>query len=311
MDYAADRAIRSNPPYRTAAGGNRSELQKMAARKGKVFAVPRPFLKWAGGKGQLLAELTNRVEMAGPFARYIEPFVGGGALFFELFRSGKLEGREAILSDNNPGLVEAYLGVRDHVARLIPLLKAHKALHGKEHYYAVRAGLPEDPVERAARTIYLNKTCFNGLYRENSKGQFNVPMGDYMNPIICDEENLRAVSKALQGVRVEQRPFSRVLDYAQPGDFAYFDPPYHPVSKTSSFTAYDKGGFGEAEQRQLAGVFTELTRRGVKALLSNSMTDFVRELYHEFTIEQVLATRAVNSKADRRGAIPEALVRNY
>jgi DNA adenine methylase len=277
----------------------------------KPQEIPRPFLKWAGGKGQLLEELTARVILSGFTGRYHEPFIGGGALFFNLYRQGLLGKKMAYLSDNNASLIAAYLGVRGPVDDLIGLLAAHKAAHGKEYYYQVRATAPETLAAQAARIIYLNKTCFNGLFRENSRGQFNVPMGSYSDPPILDEANLRAASKALQRARIEQRPFRKVLDHAKPGDFVYFDPPYHPVSQTASFTAYDKGGFGEADQRELAGVFAGLAQRGVFVLLSNSWTPLVLDLYAGFTIEQVFANRAVNSRADRRGKVPEALVRSF
>ncbi len=286
-----------------------------AARKN----LPRPFLKWVGGKGQLLPELLVRVEQAGTFGRYHEPFVGGGALFFELARTKAMR-KHAWLSDNNAPLVETYQGVKEDVEAVIRLLLEHKSRHDKEHYYEVRAKGRETPAgtqsERAARIIYLNKTCFNGLYRENSKGQFNTPMGRYKNPLICDEPNLRTVSKALKKAKIEQLPFASVLDRAQPDDLVYFDPPYHPVSKTASFTAYDKGGFGEDAQRELASVFAQLSENGVKVLLSNSMTGFVEDLYRSapiknLTIDTVNATRRVNSRADRRGKIGEALIRNF
>jgi DNA adenine methylase len=272
--------------------------------------IPRPFLKWAGGKGQLLPELLLRVEQAGGFRNYHEPFVGGGALYFELVRLDRLRGT-AYLSDTNPNLIEAYLGVRDHVREVIGLLRRHRARHGEEYYYAMRACVPPTLQERAARIIYLNKTCYNGLFRENRKGQFNVPFGRYKNPGICDEPNLRAASKALQHAVIEVRPFDSVLTRARRGDFVYFDPPYHPLSKTASFTAYSKENFGEAEQRRLAEVYAKLARRGVKAMLSNSMTQLVRELYRGSVIHEVLASRAVNSKAGRRGKIPEALVAGF
>lgn len=274
-------------------------------------AVPRPFLKWAGGKGQLLAELRRCVNRAMPFARYHEPFVGGGALFFELWRSGILEGKEAFLSDNNGRLIDTYLGVKEDVEAVIRRLREHKAAHSEEHYYAVRAETPRGRAARAARIIYLNKTCYNGLFRENRRGEFNVPMGRYVNPVICDVENLRAVAAALSDVAVSQGHFRGILETAKLGDFVYFDPPYHPVSKTSSFTGYDKGHFGEEDQRELARVFGALSERGVKVLLSNSMTPLVKELYRDFHIEDVYATRAVNSRADKRGKIAEALVRNF
>lgn len=285
----------------------------MTIRTKTPGALPKPFLKWAGGKGQLLDALMRRVRDAGPFCHYFEPFVGGGALFFGLYRAGLLDGRAVSLSDNNARLIDAYLGVRDGLDELIELLKRHAAAHSKDYYYAMRANVPETSVARAARIIYLNKTCFNGLFRENSKGEFNVPMGRYTEPIICDEANLRACSRVLQRVEIACRHFREVLDLARPGDFVYFDPPYHPLSATSSFTAYDKSGFGENDQRELAAVFTALTERGVKALLSNSMTPLITGLYAHphFRIEQVYATRAVNSRADRRGKIAEALIRNY
>jgi DNA adenine methylase len=219
--------------------------------------------------------------------------------------------KKAFLADNNPRLIEVYLGVREEVEAVIQRLVEHSEKHGKDYYYAVRAEVPDTLPERAARIIYLNRTCFNGLYRENSRGEFNVPFGDYKNPRICDAENLRAAAKALKKARIAAAPFESVLDSAKPGDFVYFDPPYHPVSPTASFTAYAQGGFGEADQRRLAGVFAELTLRGVKALLSNSWTPLILDLYHDFTIEQVHATRRVNSDAGGRGLTPEALIRNY
>jgi DNA adenine methylase len=276
----------------------------------KTMVTPRPFLKWAGGKGQLLQHLLECVERADTFRRYHEPFVGGGALFFELSRTGRLP-KQAFLSDTNGPLIETYLAVRDCVEDVIKLLKEHKARHGEEYFYEVRARVPDTLPERAARIIYLNRTCFNGLYRENSKGEFNVPFGRYVDPPICDEENLRAASIALGKAQIEQQPFETVLDRAKPGDFIYFDPPYHPASRTSYFTSYDRNGFGEDDQRRLAFVFNELADRGVKVLLSNSMTPLVRSLYEGFTIDEVYANRAVNSRGDRRGKISEALVRNF
>jgi len=274
------------------------------------LAIPRPFLKWAGGKGQLLGELVARVDAVGEYGRYHEPFIGGGALFFDMVRTGRL-GARATLSDSNPNLIDAYWGVKKDVASVIRLLLAHQSRHSKEYYYKVRGNVPEDRLKRAARVIYLNKTCYNGLYRENRKGEFNVPCGRYSNPTICDEENLRAVARALKRATIETRHFAKVLDRAQAGDLVYFDPPYHPVSKTASFTSYEKNGFGEPSQRHVADVFRQLDRMGVKLILSNSMTPLVRELYRGFRIEQVFAKRPVNSRADRRGKVREALVRNF
>jgi len=267
-------------------------------------------LKWAGGKGQLLGELAARVDAIGKFGRYHEPFVGGGALFFEMFRARLLR-RYAWLSDSNRNLIDAYQGVKDDVDRVIELLLMHKKRHSKDHYYEVRSKVPRDLLGRAARIIYLNKTCYNGLYRENRRGEFNVPYGQYKNPTICDEENLCAVAKALKRARIETRHFASVLDKAKAGDLVYFDPPYHPLSRTSSFTGYDKNGFNEDSQRLLAEVFGDLDKNGVKLLLSNSMTPLIQNLYKGFVIDKVYANRPVNSRGDRRGKVCEVLVSNF
>ncbi len=276
--------------------------------------LARPFLKWAGGKGQLLNDLVPRVVAAQPFNAYFEPFVGGGALFFSLRGQGLLDGIPVYLSDTNDRLMETYRAVRDDVDTLIDLLREHKDRHGRDYYYAVRAAVPDTLAERAARIIYLNKTCFNGLFRENKRGLFNVPMGRYKNPSICDEANLRAASAALAGAYLDTEPFATVLDRAQSGAFVYFDPPYHPVSETASFTSYSQDGFGEPDQRRLAEVVAALGMGDIKVLLSNSDTPFIRSLYEslpDVTVEIVYATRNVNSRADKRGAISEVLVRNY
>lgn len=268
---------------------------------------PRPVLKWAGGKGRLLPELQARLPDS--FATYHEPFIGGGALFFTLAGQGRL-GR-ARLSDANPSLIDVYLALRDDVDAVIAHLREHA--YERERYYRVRALDPATLTlpERAARIIYLNKTCYNGLYRENRRGQFNVPFGRYKNPTICDEPNLRAAARALQGADIARQHFSTVLDHARPGDFVYFDPPYHPLSPTANFTAYDRHGFGPDDQRRLRDVFAALAGRGVRAMLSNSDTPFVRELYGGFRVDQVYVARAVNSKANGRGKVAEVIVRNY
>ncbi len=271
---------------------------------------PRPFLKWVGGKRQLLPELTKAVEAAGTFRHYHEPFLGGGALFFSLARTGQIKAR-SFLSDANKNLIDAYRGVRDHAQAVIELLEAHKRAHGEDHFYEVRASAPRSLAKRASRIIYLNKTCYNGLYRENSKGQFNAPFGRYKNPLICDHENLLAVSETLQDVDLAVRDFSDVLQLAEPGDLVYFDPPYNPVSKTAAFTAYFRGGFGADAQQRLAEVCAELAARGVKVILSNSMTELTQSLYKEFHIKPVAATRLVNSRADRRGKVSEALITSF
>ena len=265
--------------------------------------APRPLLKWVGGKTQLLDQLETRLpEM---FDRYFEPFVGGAALFFAM------RPPRASLRDVNEELINCYRAVRDDVDGVIRALGAHK--YERDHYYAVRERDPEKlPLaERAARTIFLNKTGFNGLYRVNRSGRFNVPFGRYDDPRFCDEDNLRSCSLALQGVDVDVRDFKSIVKDARPGDFVYFDPPYVPLSDTADFTSYAAGGFGPKDQERLAKVFTDLTKKGVFAMLSNSDTTMVRDLYAAFTIDAVYASRSVNSNGAGRGKVAEVVVRNY
>jgi DNA adenine methylase len=272
----------------------------------------KPFLKWAGGKQQLLAQYEPYFPTN--FDRYCEPFIGGGAVFFHLWNTGRLPGR-ASLFDNNEELINTYVVARDSVDELIEGLEGHREKHCREYYYEIRnldrQNIALSNVERAARTIYLNKTCYNGLYRVNRKGQFNVPMGSYKNPKIFDKEVLRTASIALQGICIEVRDFHSVVELAQPGDFFYFDPPYDPLSKTASFTSYTAGNFHDQDQRDLADVFTQLAAKGCLCMLSNSHTPFILELYRHFRIDIVQANRAINSDANRRGAIEEVVVLNY
>ncbi|MBI4498987.1 MAG: DNA adenine methylase [Chloroflexi bacterium] len=271
-----------------------------------------PFLKWAGGKAQVLPQLAPLFPAR--FERYHEPFVGGGAVFFAL--ASQRRGLAATLIDANPDLMNCYRVVRDRLADLMPLLREHQANHAKDYYYALRAQHDLPPVEAAARFIYLNKTCYNGLYRVNSKGQFNVPMGNYVHPRILDEEVLRAASDALQGVDLVTGDFSQVLEEAQEGDFIYFDPPFVPVSPTANFTGYwvsraGKAGFGEEEQARLAQVYRELDRRGCKLVLSNSDCDLIHDLYAGFDIRMVQVPRLINSNPEKRGPVAEVVVRNF
>ncbi len=276
----------------------------------------RPFLKWAGGKGQLLPALTSR--MPTNFRRYHEPFLGGGALFFYLWNSGRLA-RGAVLSDDNPELVECYQAVRNSVEDLIGLLlDLRPRLGDKEFFYAIRdwdrhPDFRQRPlVERAARTIFLNRTCYNGLYRLNNKGLFNAPFGYYKNPLIVDVANMREASHALQSVDLHVGDFSGVLARAERYDFIYFDPPYVPVSATASFTAYTRQGFAEAEQRELSAVFHTLARRGCLVMLSNSFTDLARTLYLGQPVhESILASRKINCDGRKRGVIEELIVCSY
>jgi len=265
----------------------------------------KPILKWAGGKGQLIGELLRRVPQE--FGAYHEPFMGGGALYFALWGKGRI--RRAYLSDLNHELIEMYLTVRDDVEGVIRALRAHR--NEEQYYYRVRATNPGSltPGERAARLIYLNKTCFNGLFRVNSRGDFNVPFGDNPHATICDAEGLRAAAAALRDAEPRCEPFETVLDHAERGDLVYFDPPYQPLSRTSHFTAYHSAGFGEEDQRRLAEVFDALVARGVHVLLSNSDTPLVRTLYRRCRREIVKAARAINSKTTGRGKITELLIR--
>ncbi|MGL5192716.1 MAG: DNA adenine methylase [Chroococcales cyanobacterium] len=274
-----------------------------------LTVLPRPFLKWAGGKTQLLQQYQPLFPPQ--FKNYYEPFLGGGAVFFYLFKEHS-SGFNAVLSDVNEELINMYRCVQTDVEVLIKELKSHHRKHNSEYYYKIRAEKNKKPVKKAARIIYLNKTCFNGLYRENSKGQFNVPIGRYKNPTICNAELLRADSQALQGVKLEVRDFYKVLDEAKTDqDFVYFDPPYYPLSNTSQFTSYSRYNFNEEDQFRLRDVFAELASREVKVMLSNSDCPFIRELYEEFPIHEVSAARSINSKGTHRGKISEVVVTSY
>ncbi|MBD1902523.1 DNA adenine methylase [Trichocoleus sp. DQ-A3] len=266
--------------------------------------IARPFLKWAGGKSQLIQQYIPYFPPK--FTTYYEPFLGGGALFFHLLP------KVSILTDINADLVNVFRCVRDEVEPLIEFLQQHQMNHSKEYYYCVRLMQPNTPLERAARFIYLNKTCFNGLYRENSKGEFNVPIGKYKNPKICNPALLRAVSAALQSALIDVRPFEAVLQSAKTAeDFVFFDPPYYPLSPTSNFTAYSRNSFNEADQIRLRDVFAELANRGVKVMLSNSDCLFIREIYSNFNIYEISASRMINSNARKRGKISELLIASY
>lgn len=283
-----------------------SELQLGYAldfSNGRIKA--KPFIKWAGGKSQLLPKLSGLLPNKSQIERYFEPFLGGAALFFYL------QHPKSILSDSNAELVELYKAVQKNVEELICALKIHKNEH--DYFYKIRAqSLSElSPIQRAARFIYLNKTCFNGLYRVNSSGQFNVPFGRYKNPLISDADGLRAASLALKNAHIVHNGFESVLSQAKTTDFIYFDPPYDPITKTSSFTSYTAAKFGEEEQTHLANVYKELTDRGCMVMLSNSDTPLIRELYKDFDIKEVQASRAINSNPNGRGKITELLIINY
>jgi DNA adenine methylase len=265
-------------------------------------------VKWVGGKRQLLPLIKEN--LPAQINRYLEVFFGGGALFFNI------EAQSSIINDINPELINVYQTIKDQHLELIKKLKKHKLKHSESYYYKVRALLPREMsrVERAARFIYLNKTCFNGLYRENSKGQFNVPCGRYTNPNIVDEENIQCLNKYFKetNVIIENMSYQDfLLKHAQAGDFIYLDPPYFPLKK-NSFTKYNKTDFLENEQIKLANLFKELDQKGCKLLLSNSNTSFIKKLYKDFKIIEVSATRAINSNGQKRAkAKIEVLVKNY
>ena len=270
-------------------------------------ALPKPFVKWVGGKTQLLSELAQRVP--NDFGRYYEPFVGGGALFFRLHPT------RACLTDINPDLVNLYTVIRDQVEALIEDLGQH--VYEEDYFYQVR-GADRTPgyaawtdVQRASRFIYLNKTCYNGLYRVNSKGQFNAPFGSYTSPTILDAENLYACHKVLQKAVIEVADFHTVKRRIRANDFVYFDPPYAPLSATSKFTSYTKNGFDVEMQYALRDLCRALDKRSVRFMLSNSSAPLILDLYSEFNVEFVYATRSINSKAGKRGKIAEVVVTNY
>lgn len=271
-------------------------------------ATMRPFLKWAGGKTKLLPELeAHLADAGGPRYPYCEPFLGGGALFFAAGRCAP----QTLLRDLNVRLVDTYIAVRDQLEEIIEHLRRLQCQHSPEHYKSVRDtfNASYNPVHQAARLIYLNKTCFNGLYRVNKHGAFNVPMGRYKNPCILDEPALRAASTALAGAVIELGDFRELPERLTEPHFVYLDPPYVPVSRQSDFTSYVPGGFGTEDQAQLREVFGELDRCGHKLLLSNSIA--AKSLYTDYHIDIVSAPRAVNSKGGKRGPVDEILVRNY
>lgn len=276
---------------------------------------PKPFVKWVGGKRQLLKQF-RELNLYPPEdfdpnnSTYFEPFVGGGAVFFDLLPAN------ARLSDLNQELVITYNVIKSNVEELIQSLQKH--IYSKEYYLKIRAKNIKDltDIEIASRFIYLNRTGFNGMYRVNKSGDFNVPFGKYNNPLICDELNLRKVSKALQNVSIQYQDYKEILAEAQKGDFVYFDPPYFPVSKTASFTSYTANAFLEKEQIELRDAFVDLHNKGCFVMLSNSDTDFINKIYTDINDKQihiykVSAGRAINSKASGRGKVSEVVIINY
>lgn len=293
----------------------------------KINYSPRPFLKWVGGKTQLLPSLLPLIPKE--FNTYHEPFLGGGAMFFAL------QPGQAILSDANANLIDNYLAVKTEIDTLVDELQIIEKKYlehvrnenynpknewylAEKYFYDARFEFNNPPtctiidaVWIAKHMIFLNKTCFNGLYRENKSGQFNSPFGKYKNPKICDEENLRACSKALQAAELKIASFAESLSLVQEGDFVYADPPYQPVSKTAKFTSYTSGGFDWKKQEELKEWMDEITNRKARMMISNSDTPEIRQLYSAYNITTVEARRNVNSKGEKRGKVNEVVIRNY
>ncbi len=266
-----------------------------------------PFLKWAGGKRQILNDLVEL--MPKKYNRYYEPFIGGGALFFHIMPEN------AYISDINPELINLYEVVKDNVEELIEDLKKHK--NQEDYYYKIRNVDRTSEyekwsnIQKASRLIYLNKTCFNGLYRMNNKGYFNVPFGFYKNPKIIDKENLRSCSELLQNTEIVLGSFLEIEHNVKEEDFVYFDPPYVPVNQTSSFTKYYKDDFDYDMQFELKELCDRISKKKVNFMLSNSYVDFVTKLYKNYSIKKIEAIRAINCKGNRRGKINESIITNY
>lgn len=283
---------------------------EQAAHRHNVLV--QPFLKWAGGKRQLIPTIQDFIPKK--YTHYYEPFVGAGAILFSL------QPKKVTINDTNSELINCYQTIKENSEELIALCQQHKELNSKEHYYELRAQdrnsdfKYRSTVERAARIIYLNKTCFNGLFRVNNSGQFNVPYGNYSNPSIADPSVIRAVSAYLNqaDVKILNGDFELAVATAKKGSFLYFDPPYHPISDTSSFTGYSMNGFGEEEQIRLKNTCDRLSDRGCKLLLSNSAASFIKSLYDDprYEIIDVKANRAINSVGSKRGRISELLIYN-
>jgi DNA adenine methylase len=267
--------------------------------------VASPIVKWVGGKTKLLPELLAR--MPAQYGRYYEPFAGGAALFF------RLAPKRAVLADSNPDLIGLYTAVTRDVNAVIRRLQAHRDQHDEAHYYDMRTRWNDRDAqwstpERAAAFIYLNKTCFNGLWRVNRAGAFNVPIGRYVDPPICVPEALRAAQQVLSRAEIRRADYRTAVRDARAGDFLYFDPPYDPVTPTANFTSYTANAFGPDEQRALADTARELIARGCQVMLSNSDTPFIRSLYKGFRVERVKCARAINSNAAKRGDVDELII---
>ena len=277
-------------------------------KKNKLVA---PFLKWVGGKRQIIPEILSHLPKNISSLNYCEPFIGGGALLFHL------EPKRAIINDYNEELINVYKVIKNNLEELLIDLKKHQ--NTSEYFYQIR-GIDRQPlfneltnIQHASRIIYLNKTCFNGLYRVNSLGEFNSPFGRYTNPNIVNEPVLRAVSKYLNSseITILNGDYEKVLNSVTADTFVYLDPPYHPISESSNFTGYVQGGWSEIHQIRLKKACDDLDKKGVKFLLSNSAAPFIKELYSEYKIHSINANRSINSVGEKRGQIEELLIKNY
>ena len=277
-------------------------------------SLPRPVVKWAGGKRQLLGELAERCPE--DFGNYFEPFFGGGALYLYLWRTGAIQGK-AFLNDANPELINLYRVIRDKTAELADAMRNPAFANTREAYLACRTRFnairgTEECVERAALFLYLNHHGYNGLWRVNQKGEYNIPFGRHTKPPrFWDEKTLHAFSAALKPAVLSEGDFSGLRPKIAEGDFVYFDPPYLPVSKTANFTSYTTGAFGIAEQEQLFAMFQEADQRGALVMLSNSVAPEILEMYDGYTIERVQVMRYINAKVSGRRGAEEIIVRNY
>lgn len=284
-----------------------SILSVVESRTNANFAAPRPFIKWAGGKRQLIDEIIS--SFPANYGRYFEPFIGGGALFFAI------QPDNAYISDINPELVNLYNVVKNDVNSLIKDLGRYK--NTEDDFYKVRnldrksSYKKYSKIRKASRFMFLNKTCYNGLYRTNSEGHFNVPFGFYKSPNIIDKQNLELCSELLKKTEIVLATFLAIENKIKTGDFVYFDPPYMPISKTSSFTKYYKDDFDVDAQFELKELCDRLTRKGVYFMLSNSHSELILNLYKQYNIKKIRAIRAINCKAAKRGAIDELIITNY
>lgn len=280
----------------------------------QIAVTPKPFVKWAGGKRQLIPILNENLPKS--FGTYFEPFLGGGALLFHILT--ERQGQRCIVSDLNSDLILTYTTIRNRIDELISSLKCHERNYhkdSKQYYYSVRASTPRSEIEKTSRLIFLNRTCFNGLYRVNSKGKFNVPLGKYSNPNIVNEENLRLVSQVLQSSRIsiKCRDFEIVLDDAKKGDLVYFDPPYQPVSSTANFTSYTNKDFTDKDLDRLGEICHKLDSKGCKVILSNSDSKQVSDMFKDrnWRIKRIEANRAINSNSKKRTGHFELLIKNF